>query len=382
MLELLYQKWYFPRPELAQRILTLLMDGPGDPVALVGERRIGKTTLLLFELMPLAKGLGLLPVYVDVYQHRADPLAAINYALQEAIDDLTVPNSTIGKRLKTSVKKIGLASAALELGEEPARRRPDDPFLLVDWLIKSLVRTAKKPLLLIFDEVQELATVANGENIVSAIRSAITKSKNNVRVVFTGSSQEKLLTLFSRSRAALYEGASTLAFPYLGDDFLDHIAQKSKERFKKRIDPSDLAAAYARLHHQPRALIDLVLWFSSSNVASLTSLLNEQVEFQLMGAQYDMLWRSLKPLHQGICLRIAQRGDVTSLDARIEYALGTNRSEIPVGTVSDALRTLVNDHVLTKVLSGRSRYRLDDPLFEEWLRREGGKLLGQKRRSK
>ena len=129
MLDRLYQKWCFPRPELGQRILTLLMDGPGDPVALVGERRIGKTTLLLFELMPLAKGQGLLPVYVDVYQHRADPLASINYALQEAIDDLTVPNSTIGKRLKTSVKKIGSASAALELGEEPARRRPDDLFL-------------------------------------------------------------------------------------------------------------------------------------------------------------------------------------------------------------------------------------------------------------
>ena len=220
MLDLLYQKWYFPRPELAQRIMTLLMDGPGDPVALVGERRIGKTSLLLFELLPLAEKRGLLPVYVDVYQHRADPLAAINYALQEAIDDFTVPNSTLGRRLKTSVKKIGLASAALELGDEPARRRPDDPFLLVDWLIKTLIRTAKKPPLLIFDEVQELATVANGENIVSAIRSAITKSKNNIRLTFTGSSQEKLLALFSRSRAALYEGASTLAFPYLGEDFL------------------------------------------------------------------------------------------------------------------------------------------------------------------
>ena len=68
MLDLLYQNWYFPRPELAQRILTLLMDGPGDPLALVGERRIGKTSLLLYELMPLADSHGLLPVYVDVYQ--------------------------------------------------------------------------------------------------------------------------------------------------------------------------------------------------------------------------------------------------------------------------------------------------------------------------
>ena len=108
--------------------------------------------------------------------------------------------------------------------------------------------------------------------------------------------------------------------------------------------------------------------------------MDERVEFQLTGAHYDTLWRSLKPLHQRICLRIAQGGDVTSLDARTEYAMGTNRPEIPLGTVSDALRTLVNDHILTKAQSGRSRYRLDDPLFEEWLRRESGKLLAQKNR--
>ena len=77
-----------------------------------------------------------------------------------------------------------------------------------------------------------------------------------------------------------------------------------------------------------------------------------------MGEQYDMLWQSLKPLHQRICSRIAQGGDVTSLEARTEYAMGTERSEMPVGTVSDALRALVNDHVLTKASSGRSRYRL------------------------
>ena len=104
-----------------------------------------------------------------------------------------------------------------------SRKRPDDPFLLVDWLLKVLVRTAKTPVLVLFDEVQELATVADGENVVSAIRSAITKSKSNVRVVFTGSSQEKLPELFSRSRAALYEGASTLQFPHLGEDFIAYM---------------------------------------------------------------------------------------------------------------------------------------------------------------
>ena len=99
-----------------------------------------------------------------------------------------------------------------------------------------------------------------------------------------------------------------------------------------------------------------------------------------MGAQYDTLWRSLKPLHQRICMRIAKGGDVTSMNARGEYALGSDRSEIPASTVSDALSVLVDAHVLTKAPGGRSRYRLDDPLFAEWIRREDIKLLGQKKR--
>lgn len=375
MIELIYQKWYFRRPELAERIMSLLMEGPGDPLALVGERRIGKTSHLLFELIPLAEKRGFVPVYIDVYQHRAKPLAAINYALQEALDDVEVPHSATGRRLKTTVKRIGVGAASLELGDEPSRKRPDDPFLLVDWLLKVLVRAARRPALVLFDEVQELATAADGENVVSAIRSAITKSKNNVRVVFTGSSQEKLLDLFSRSRAALYEGASTLAFPHLGEDFIAYLAQRSRERFKKRIAVNELAEAFERLHHQPRALIDLVLLFSSSEGDSLRAVLDERVEAQLTGAQYGTLWSSMKPLQQRICLRIARGEDVTSVEARREYALGSNKSEIPPGTVSDALRAMVGSHVLTKSPGGRGRYQVDDPWFAEWLRRESGKLL-------
>ncbi|HEX6827692.1 MAG TPA: hypothetical protein VF104_01800, partial [Burkholderiales bacterium] len=63
MVELIYQKWYFRRPELAERIMSLLMEGPGDPVALVGERRIGKTSHLLFELIPAAEKRGFATVY-------------------------------------------------------------------------------------------------------------------------------------------------------------------------------------------------------------------------------------------------------------------------------------------------------------------------------
>jgi uncharacterized protein len=307
------------------------MECPSDPLALVGDRRIGKTSHLLFELVPLAQKRGLVPVYIDVFQHRSDPLAAINYTLQEAIDDIAVPRSQTGKRLKTAVKKFGVGSMSLELGEEPARRRPDDPFLLVDWLLKTLVRAAKRPVPLVFDEVQELATAGDSENVVSAIRSAITKSKNSIRVVFTGSSQQKLLELFSRSRAALYEGASTMPFPHSGEDFIDFVAWHCRERFKKRVGVGELSQAFARLHHQPRALIDLALVFASRSADNLAATLDDQIRAQLTGAEYGALWSSMRQLQQRICLRIVRGEDVTSIATGREYAQGSKRHEIPPG---------------------------------------------------
>jgi len=60
----------------------------------------------LTEVIPAAIKAGYLPVYVDIWQHRSDPMAAINYGLQEAIDNIEVPASTLGKRLKTKVNKV------------------------------------------------------------------------------------------------------------------------------------------------------------------------------------------------------------------------------------------------------------------------------------
>jgi hypothetical protein len=50
-----------------------------------------------------------------------------------------------------------------------------------------LIRTARRPVLLLFDEVQELGVAKDGEAVISALRSVITKSESSVRVIFTGS---------------------------------------------------------------------------------------------------------------------------------------------------------------------------------------------------
>jgi hypothetical protein len=319
MNELIYEQWHFPRPKLAQSYLTLLRDGSGDPICLQAPRRVGKTTFLLTEVIPAAIKAGYLPVYVDVWQHRSDPMAAINYGLQEAIDNLEVPRSTLGKRLKTKVNKVGIGSASIDLGDEPARHRPESPFLLVDFLLKSLIRTAKKPILLLLDEVQELAIVKDGEGVVSALRSAITKSKTSVRVIFTGSNQDRLRELFSRSRAALYEGASMLSFPALGDEFSKFVADRIRENLRRPVLVSEVALAFER--HVDRIISD----------SSFQPILDRMTLLQRL-----------------VCQRLNVASDLTSADARKGYALALHKKVVPSGSVGDALRTLIDLHVLTK----------------------------------
>jgi len=367
MNEMIYEQWHFARPKLVSSYLTLLRDGPGDPIALQSPRRWGKTTFLQTEIMPAALANGFLPVYIDVWQNRDDVLSAINYGLQEAIDDLDVPLTTIGKRMKTKVTKVGLASMTLDLGEEPTRTRPNSDFLLVDWLLKTLVRKAKKPVLLLFDEIQELAVAKRSEAIVSALRSAITKSRQSVRVIFTGSNQDRLRELFSRSRAALYEGASILSFPALGNDFLEFVAVHAETRFRRRISSNDLAFAFERFQYQPRALIDLVFLFVSGDKSSFKDVLNERIERLLASDQFHYILDQMNPLQMLICRRIAAGRDVSSIEAQREYAAGLGSEGVSPGSISRALRSLIDLHVLTKPAGSRGGYTFDDPMFRDWM---------------
>jgi len=317
----------------------------------------------------MASAAGLLPVYIDIWQSRADVLAAINYGLQEAIDDLDVPATTVGRRLQTKINKVGMAAISLELGAEPTRKRPESAFLLVDWLLRTLVRKARKPVLLMFDEIQELAVSKNNEAIVSALRAAITKSRSSVRVIFTGSNQTRLTELFSRSRAALYEGASMLAFPALDSDFLHAVAAHAHRSFRKRLSVADLSVAFERFQYQPRALIDLVFLYVSGDKPSFRDVLDSRIESLLASDQYQPLLDQMTPLQRLICRRLAAGGDVSSMDARDNYSKALSKHGVSPGSISDALRVLVDLNVLTKPAGSHGRYSFDDPMLREWISR-------------
>jgi uncharacterized protein len=366
-----YEQWFFARPALARRHLDHLLEGSGDPIALVGERRIGKTTYLLNDLMPAAQDRGLATVYVDLWQNQADPLGAINYALQEAIDDANVPAATVLQRAKTPIKKIGGAGFSMEFGEDKSRTRPSDPALLLDWLLRTLVRTVKKPVLLMFDEIQEVTRAANSERIVAALRATLTKNKRHARALFTGSSQDELAQLFLRTRAPLYEGASVESFPLLGQDFLKFVITRAEKRLSRKFTLEDAKSAFERLQFRPRLFIDALLLAASRGDKQLRPIADEIIAQKSDNPQYAIDWQALKPLYQGVLRRIALGVEVSSDEARREYAAadpGKDANPVSPGSVDTALRSLIKKRVVNKLSGERGRYEIDDVGFAEWIR--------------
>lgn len=375
MSEMLENAWLYPRANLAAAQLARLLGGSGDPIALIGPRRIGKTTYLLHDLAKAARTQGLRPVYLDLWQHREAPLEAINYALDEALDDLAVPQGATAKNLGTAVKKLGAAGLSIELGDAPARRRPSAPHLLVDWLIRALVRDGKMPLLLMFDEVQTLAHAKGGEEAIAALRSALVKNKPGVRAVFTGSSREDLQALFTRARAPLYEGASLESFPVLGDGFLGHVAALSRKRFGKSFTHADLKRAFEVLEHQPRSLIDAVFQAVGSAADSVSKVAVAMIDAAAERGEFDAGWLGFTPLQRAVLLRIASGAELSSSTALQAYA---RRGKAPVspGSVNSALVSLRKRHVIRKVEGQRGRYAIEDLAFRAWLQKRAAAKAG------
>ena len=57
--------WHFPRSELAETTLNLIVNGPTNAITMFGLRRMGKTEFLRDDLGPLAEKRGHRVIYIN-----------------------------------------------------------------------------------------------------------------------------------------------------------------------------------------------------------------------------------------------------------------------------------------------------------------------------
>ena len=361
------------RPELARSYLELLKAQPGRPIALFAPRRVGKTFFLDQDLTPAAEAMGFTPVYADVWLHRTSPLSAINHALEEALDDATVPTTAIGKAAKTPVKKVGTLGTSLEFGDEPKRRAlPTEPALRLDTLVARLAAARHKPVLLMLDEAQALAESSEGNSIMASLRAVLQKRKRDVFAVFTGSSQDALAAMMAAAGGPMYQFAQLLNFPVLGDGYLMLLAQHFSRVHKgKRLDLAALQAAFIHLGYKPALMKDLVKELSAEGSIDVGTTLRRMATDTNNVRGWKALLAPLSLLDRHLLVLIAQKKPPIGKNTLKELA--HTEGKVPtVAKVRAALERLKR----AGILSGTGGdYVIEDPLLVDYLFANGPNQL-------
>ena len=218
--------WHFARPELAQRYLQTFRVGLISAQALFAPRRMGKSEFLEQDLIPAAQKSGLLTAYLNLWDAREHPRGALVSTLARASTPRGL--AALMKKLRAPLKKVkasakisGLAEGSLEA------EMADDPSVAgaaLSELLRGFDR-ADRPLLLILDEAQVLASPAHSD-LAHSLRAGLDIRKQTIKVVFAGSSESSLRRMFGRATEPFYNWAPIEPFERLGAEFVTAMTQK------------------------------------------------------------------------------------------------------------------------------------------------------------
>jgi hypothetical protein len=354
------------RPELAGIYLGLLDAQPGRPIALFAPRRVGKTYFLEHDLTPAAQKSSLLPIYADVWLNRKSPLEAINHALEEALDEIHVPKSSIGRIAKTSVRKIGAAGASLEFGDGPRRRSlPTQPEFRFDSLIARLAQDSEKCVLLMLDEIQALGETEIGRSAIATLRAVLQKRKQQVRAVFTGSSQEALGEMMVANGGPMYQFAQLMTFPLLGDEYIDLLADHYSQVHKgKQLDRNALRRVFEHIGFKPALMKDLVKGMSAEGITDVELGLKRFMADDRQLSGWQAVFDGLQPLEQGVLVALSAGMPLTAPETI--KALNLNTGIIAtVSKIRTAARNMRQGGVVSKAV--KDGYVIEDKLFATYV---------------
>ena len=355
------------RAELAKSYLLALKAQPGRPLALFAPRRVGKTHFLTSDLAPVAKAAGMLPVYADLWLSRNDPLAAVNHALEEALDDALVPKTSAGKTAKTPVKKVVVFGSGVDLGDAPARRGlPLDAGLRFDALVTRLAAAANKQIVLMLDEFQVMANVQNANDLLGKVRAVLQKHKTLVFAVFTGSSQTELGTMMASAGAPMYQFTQILTFPNLDTDYLMLLAAHYQQVHKeKSLVPADLERIFAHIGWKPAMMKDLIKAMSADGITDVDIGLKMFLADVRNVQEWQGLFDSLQPLAQAVLVLISHK--IAPLSKPATDALlkepGLAATQPKIRYAVDRLR---QEQILAKP-EHSTTFILQDQLFADYL---------------
>jgi hypothetical protein len=362
--------WHYPRAELAAKYLQAFDVGLTSARALFAKRRMGKSEFLEQDLIPAARGAGYLTVYLNLWDARSQPapafLAALTRALRPTgLGKLAKTLKRPLKSIKASAKVAGMAEGSLEaeLGGTEAAATPK---------LTELIRSFDKPkrkMLLVLDEAQVLAESVHAD-LAHSLRASLDGRKQNIKVIFAGSSEATLRRMFGRSTEPFYNWAPLEPFDLLGEEFVRAMVAKVNRLSKYPLAQKDALAAFQALKRTPEFFRRyLSRYLAYADMGSRAALLDTEAHV-FNDANFVSTWHRLLPADREL-LRLIVSG-VTDLFSessrgRLGAALGLSEA-VAKNVPQQALRRLQDADLVLRMDYGD--YRVQDDALAEWLRNQ------------
>ncbi len=349
---------------------------------LAAPRRTGKSTFLNNDFIPECEKQGWLAVYVDLWANReTDPADLISGAIGNALSEFDSAVSKAAK--KAGIEKINLLRT---LSWDFTKSQLPSGTTLAKAL-EVLHEVSGKMIVLIIDEAQHALNSESGVNTMFALKAARDhlnrgNRPDGLRLVFTGSSRDKLANLVLKSKQPFY-GANITPFPLLAHDFVGFVTDVWNRRLAatNQFNIEDMEYAFQLVGRRPEMLNKLLTEVSvglgeACNLGDLlrTGALSHQAG---VWSDYESAYNDLSPLQQAVLVVMAERtiskqpfapfAEQTLLDAnrKLEQVQAEPNATTP--NVQKALDVLREKELVWK--ANRGEYVLEDSSMAQWLTR-------------
>ncbi|MCW9718940.1 MULTISPECIES: AAA family ATPase [unclassified Avibacterium] len=353
---------YFPRSELASRLLISLKDGIMHALTLFAPRRMGKTQFLLNDIKPLAEEMGFNVFYFSFMEKSDGEMRkAFNAQLLQFLDSVTSGANKFTQAIK-QLKSVDVLGVGIELESHKAALS-----VTASGLLNELAEKSKKPVLMLLDEVQELAREKGNADFIQSLRTGLDVNQNKIKVIFTGSSTNGLRLMFNDNKAPFFHFAHAIDFPHLDRAFTDFLADIYHDRTGKTIDKDDFYHLFERFHFTPlymRSIAqDMIINHNLTLEEAADYRLSQMADLSEVGKE----WGSLSLLEREI-LKLAAQGETTPYKkaTRENLAQKIGVDEVSSSSIQGQLRKLEKKELITR--DANKAIKINNPHFQTWIK--------------
>lgn len=196
---------FCPRPKLLKEIKEFIISGQN--VVVRGERRIGKTSLILEAIGRLGKKR---PLYVDLLEIKTSDdfckrLAKAMISMEQQSGFLEKILRSLSQ-LKPSIKIEPLTGQPTVSLDAAAKLKPDSIEGLLDLMLMS---NKRKAIVVVFDEFQDILNLKDSKETLAILRSKI-QFHTTIPYIFAGSIRNRMDEIFNNPDSAFYKSAISI----------------------------------------------------------------------------------------------------------------------------------------------------------------------------